>query len=197
MFCLQCGTRLPDHSKFCNGCGAQTSTTPTPVLQRKVRPKTKGSDAAAIIFVSFFLVVAVVLFAKFQDSSSRFSDPINQVNAAFSGNIASSQEILSQPFEVEPLIYRYYTVTIESNWIKPRIVGNFKAAGGSGNDIEVFIRSQPNGGNVYYASGRRSESSMDVSLAPGTYYLVFNNSFSLLSTKTITGNIKLLYETPR
>jgi hypothetical protein len=44
---------------------------------------------------------------------------------------------------------------------------------------------------MYYDSGEVTVGKIDVRLKPGTYYLVFDNSFSGLSNKAITSDIQI------
>ena len=82
--------------------------------------------------------------------------------------------------------------------------GHFAATGGSGNDIivsvmseEGFIKSQNGHGNdaLWETEGKVTVDDLDVSLpnGAGVYYLVFNNTFSLLSPKAVQQNITLSY----
>jgi len=74
-----------------------------------------------------------------------------------------------------------------------RVAGRFRARGGSGNNIEVFILDEDgfenwrngNRTGTYYNSGRVTVGRFDVNLRPGIYYLVMNNSFSLVSNKVV------------
>lgn len=80
-----------------------------------------------------------------------------------------------------------------------RVFGHFKAEGGSGNDIKVFILDEDGFANwqnkhsakMYYDSGKVTAGKIDVRLKPGTYYLVFDNSFSVLTNKAITSDIQI------
>lgn len=93
---------------------------------------------------------------------------------------------------------RYYSVrfTIPA-YGKTRVVGKFRAFGGSGNDIEVIILDEEGfqnfanrrGVQTYYNSGKLSIGNIDVRLQAGMYYIVFNNNFSLLSNKNVTTEI--------
>ena len=73
--------------------------------------------------------------------------------------------------------------------------GTFTARGGSGNDIEVLIGDEnvANGhqGMVWYDSGKVTTGKIDLVLAPGTYYLIFNNRFSFLTPKTLYSDIQI------
>jgi len=75
--------------------------------------------------------------------------------------------------------------------------------GGFGNDIDVVLADEPNFGlwmdrqpaKVYYQSGKTTSGNIDVKLSPmtGTYYLCFDNRFSVLSAKTINADLTLYY----
>ena len=72
--------------------------------------------------------------------------------------------------------------------------GKFRARGGSGNDIEVYILDEDgfenwrNGhrASTYYNSGRVTVGRFNVKLSEGIYYLVMNNNFSVVSNKAVT-----------
>ena len=72
--------------------------------------------------------------------------------------------------------------------------GRFRAKGGSGNDVEVYILDSDgfenfrnrNSAQTYYNSGRKTVESFNVMLPAGNYYLVISNTFSIISTKTVS-----------
>jgi hypothetical protein len=95
---------------------------------------------------------------------------------------------------------RYYSMKFNiSTQSGLRVVGDFWASGGSGNDIEVMIVDEEGfknfankqGVRTYYNSGKLSIGNIDVRLKPGTYYIIFNNNFSLISNKTVIAEIAL------
>lgn len=106
--------------------------------------------------------------------------------------------IVSEPFTVEPGHYRYFPFTVGD---RATVAGRFRAQGGSGNDIEVFILDEDgfenyrNGHRVqtYYNSGRITVGTINVTLGAGSYYLVFNNSFSTVSNKAVNARVELQY----
>lgn len=107
------------------------------------------------------------------------------------------QLALAEPaLTVAPGQYVFYKFTAPD---RGRVTGRFRAAGGSGNDIQVLILDSDqfenwrNGHNTsaYYNSQKVTVSNVDAMLREGTYYLVFNNNFSAFSNKAITADIKL------
>lgn len=106
--------------------------------------------------------------------------------------------IVTEPFTVEPGQYRYYPFTVGD---RATVAGRFRAQGGSGNDVEVYILDEDgfenyrNGHRVqtYYNSGRVTVGTINVTLGAGSYYLVFNNGFSTVSNKAVNARVELQY----
>lgn len=86
-------------------------------------------------------------------------------------------------------------------WFRPIFIseskafsGRFRAKGGSGNDVEVYILDPDgfenfrngNSARTYYNSGRKTVESFNVTLPTGNYYLVVSNTFSIISTKNVS-----------
>lgn len=105
--------------------------------------------------------------------------------------------IVSDPVVVEPRNFVSYKFQVPA--AGGTVVGRFHAQGGSGNDIEVVIMDEDgvenfrNGHKVatYYNSGKLTVGKLNVKLDAGTYYLIFNNMFALISNKVVTANIEL------
>ena len=84
----------------------------------------------------------------------------------------------------------------------PRVVGWFTACGGAKNDVEVHILNEIdfiNWKNLHkvkglYRSGRLSVAKVDLPIpATGTYHLVFDNRFSVVSHKNISARFYLYW----
>lgn len=92
--------------------------------------------------------------------------------------------------------YSFYPFVIRKNGV---LFGRFQATGGGGNDVEVFVLGQDeftnwkNGHSVdtSYNSGRITVSNISVELSSGSYFLVFSNTFSVVTPKAVTANIFL------
>jgi hypothetical protein len=87
-----------------------------------------------------------------------------------------------------------------------RVVGSFRASGGSGNDVQVVLAEESEWENwvnghearVLYSTGRITTGKIDVPIAEaGTYYLAFSNAFSTFSEKDVFAEVELRYLTPR
>ena len=77
-----------------------------------------------------------------------------------------------------------------------RVVGNFEASGGSGNDIVVAInRVTESRRDRIYSSGQVTRANIDVQIrTSGQYELVFSNSFSILSSKSVFTKVDLTWD---
>lgn len=93
-------------------------------------------------------------------------------------------------YVVEPGAYMY----VEWNFTEATTVSaKFRARGGSGNDIEVFILDEEGYENwrnghtapTFYNSGRVTVGHFNLRLKPGKYFLVMNNRFSAVSNKVV------------
>lgn len=104
---------------------------------------------------------------------------------------------------VNALGYSYFKLVVPSGATSVLLHGTFTASGGTGNDIEAFVLPEndyvnwQNGHNAktFYNSGKVTVGTLNVNLPAdaGTYYLVFNNKFSLLSQKTVRVDAALTY----
>jgi hypothetical protein len=115
--------------------------------------------------------------------------------------LKSIKDLAAPPQALTPATF---TIGAESKQFQFRssgqhVFGHFKAEGGSRNDIRVSIFDEDGFANwqnrrtarTYYDSGKVTAGKIDVRLKPGTYYLVFENSFSGLSNKAITSDIQI------
>lgn len=99
--------------------------------------------------------------------------------------------------------YVQYRFQITPEMREAHVAGRFNASGGSGNDIEAVIATEDEFTNwvnghqarVFYSTqGRKTTDTFDVRLAPGTYYLGFNNRFSALTAKDVFLEVDLNYQ---
>lgn len=83
-----------------------------------------------------------------------------------------------------------------------RIAGSAQASGGTTGDIRVLIFTEDQyltwtkgqRARVLYDSGRRRSVVLSVPVtSPGTYYVVFDNSFAIVAAKTVSADIRLIH----
>lgn len=93
-------------------------------------------------------------------------------------------------------------VNVSSNMLSPYVTGSFVASGGSGNDIYVYVMTAIDYTNwstghavtPLYNSGQLTTAQYSVNLRVGTYYVVYDNSFSVVSAKNVRTLVYLVYD---
>ena len=113
-----------------------------------------------------------------------------------------TQQLTNTPITINAQTSNYVQFSTPNNAINPTVSGRFTASGGTGNDIAVMVLSQDdfinwqNGhaSTAYYSSGKTTVGMISVTVPSGqTLYLVFDNTFSLVSAKSVNSNILLTY----
>jgi hypothetical protein len=129
----------------------------------------------------------LLLFTSRLFAQSPFFVPHEGLGADSAGH---KQVLFDGQVVVPPGKRHVVTFTSRSNLRNARIAGNVQASGGTGNDIRVLVAK---GQSLAYDSGRRRSVVLSVDFSePGQYALIFDNSFSVLSPKTVTGRIVLV-----
>jgi hypothetical protein len=183
MFCPSCGKEIPDNSRYCLVCGKSPAATlkATAPVERK-EPEEKSHTFRNILIGVVVVVVALVVISNLRTSGV--------------SGISQREPLTPESFTVPAGQIQYYTFTLTGSG---RVVGRFEASGGTGNDIEAVITDADNFENwknghqarVMYQSGKTTVGNINTLLGPGTYYLAFNNGFSVVTAKTITSSIVL------
>lgn len=105
--------------------------------------------------------------------------------------------IVNTAFTVKAGDARYWEFRVGSKG--GNVVGRFRAEGGGGNDIKCLILDSDsfenwrNGHTVrtYYTSGKITVANINVSLGEGNYFLVFDNTYSVLTSKAVTAKVEM------
>jgi zinc-ribbon domain len=200
VFCVKCGAQTPDDSQFCRKCGHElravstTATVPPPVAASPPKPK---SRAALWIFL---ILLALILWwaATSRSPGARQLQQIAQVVKQ------QHTDLFNDPaLSITATGYSYFKMDVPPGASSVHLQGTFTATGGSGNDVIAYVLSGAdfvnlqNGhpANTYYNSGKLTVGTISVNLPAdaGTYYLVFDNRFSLLSRKSVRVNATLAY----
>jgi hypothetical protein len=196
MFCPSCGKEIPDDSRYCLGCGKSLGamfSTSKPIDDEEdeedEEPERK-SHSGRNILIGFIVLLGLYLGVMAVSHAN---------NVRIPGITTRTEPITPPNFIVNAGTYYYFGFTVDGAAL---VAGRFEANGGSGNDIEAFITDADNFENwknghqsrVNYQSGRATVGNIELATSrPGTYYLVFNNRFSLLSNKAITSSINLIH----
>lgn len=215
MFCLHCGTDIPDGSQFCRKCGQSQTVASTPggaaaaVAPARIpttpipsAPKAKANSNRSVITLIVLLGVLVAgWFAVKHGSNGPIPPPSYQTQPQPQ---LHTQTLGEGAFTVPAGASHYFKFTAPEGATNVRLQGHFTATGGTGNDVEVWLLTEDgftnwqNGHatNTLYNSGRVTQDSLNVTLpGAGTYYLVFNNKFSFLTPKAVQANASMTFYT--
>jgi zinc-ribbon domain len=194
MFCPKCGTETADDSQFCRKCGSALNATaaPAPIKAKpRVRTPFKIAGVLLLLFLGF---IVVLLILPNKNGTSAIQQLGKQQHTALMNNPALT---------IKPIGYYAFKMDVPPGAVNVHLQGSFTASGGIGNDIDVAVLPQDDFVNwqnrhasrSFYNSGKATVGNINVNLPAdsGTYYLVFDNRFSLLSEKTIRVNATLAY----
>jgi predicted nucleic acid-binding Zn ribbon protein len=194
MFCPQCGKQLPDNSQFCSKCGRAIEK----LLLPAARPRSKPSHTGRwILLTVLVLAVGCVIFLN---RTTQSSPPIPAAPPVV--RILRTETIANTAITVGAGSFYDYKFVVPPTATQAYVDGHFSAAGGFGNDIQVFVVNQDsfvnfqNGhaSDAYFNSGKVTQNTINALLpGPGTYYLVCNNRFGLLAPKAVEINAILHY----
>lgn len=152
------------------------------------------SHTARNIAIAVFVVVIVVAVGL-----------LVALNLRGGGGILPSshtENIVNGLVTVNAGAYEDYQFVVPSGASSIQVSGSFTASGGSGNDIKVYIMDSINfinwqnghSANTYYNSGQVTTSTISATLpSSGTYYLVYDNTFSIISQKNVNTQVNLSY----
>lgn len=102
----------------------------------------------------------------------------------------SGQTIVNSVYKVQPGTSTYVHFTLQCT---ATVQGGFSASAALGDDIIVYILDENQfnlfergeSASTYYNSGKVEYDTFEVTLNPGTYYIVMSNTYSIFSTKTV------------
>lgn len=119
------------------------------------------------------------------------------------GQVRVYTSSIDPAFTIPRLGEKSYKFTVPAGATNVKMQGRFTASGGARNDIEVWLMNDDDFVNwqnrhpvtPIYNSQKVTQGTLNASLPPdaGTYYLVFNNRFSLVSPKAVQDNLSLQY----
>lgn len=202
MFCNRCGAELPDGSQFCSKCGQSLTGTAKPETSAfKAGRAARRRPFLTIVLVGLGVILLLVLARMLVHRNS--TPLLRQMATAQVTPQPREETITNTAFTVKADGYLYYKFSVAPDATNVWVDGNFSASGGSGNDIEVFLFDQDafvnwqnnRSARAYYNSGRSTQGKIYAGLPAraGTYYLVFNNNFSLITPKAVQASATLHY----
>jgi len=204
MFCVDCGAQLPEDAGFCMRCGRSlTPRMQPPAVQAAhfvAQPKKSAHWTAWVLLA----ILALVLYWGWENAERHPENP-SALPSSLSQMILPIRHTLiitNTAVSVSALAYSYYKFTVPPGSTNISVDGRFAATGGIGNDIEVYILNRDSFVNfqnhhdspTYYNSGKVTENEINAVLpGAGTYYLVLNNNFSLITPKAVQVSATLRY----
>jgi hypothetical protein len=212
MYCHKCGMEQPNESQFCRNCGVSQSVASTsggaaaavaPARIPATAPQVQGSSTLLKVICGLPLFI-LICWIVWQSSLHAFGGHLT----AAPQTPPVQQHKLSIPkgaFTVRQLGTSNYQFAVPAGAFDVTMKGHFAATGGVGNDIEVFVVSEDEFVNwqnghptqALYNSGKVTQDSINLTLPAdaATYYVVFNNKFSLISPKAVEANIDVNFYT--
>jgi hypothetical protein len=199
MYCPHCANAIPNGHPFCSKCGKPAGASSVASGSGAAVAPAKKKSSAGLRLIWLLLVIVVGLFAFRMVQSNNTGVPSTTIFKS-----PHSVSLVSSPVVVEPVHRMSYRFNVTSDMQNVTLVGHFTAQGGFGNDIRVVVVSEDdflnwqNGhaSRSYYDSKKTTAGNFSVRLPSSStgYRLVFDNSFSLVSNKTVDVEAKLQFE---
>jgi len=158
-------------------------------------------------YVKFYLIIVPAIVAGLWIVVTVGRSLKNNASEPYAPSVIESKHVVkigTSQFVVNAGKVLYYRIPVK-DMRDIHSTGHFLALGGQGNDIDVVLADETEFGKwmdkqsakVYYQSGKTTSGDIDVKLSPfaDTYYLCFDNRFSVLSAKTSNADISLFYST--
>jgi zinc-ribbon domain len=198
VFCPKCGKELPEDAQFCIKCGHGIGTGPATSADQAA----KSSRTGTWVLLTLLAGALIWFLWNVQNRPTTVNNPTRISTIPNLVSLPRTVPITNGAFTVQAKGYNYYKLTVPPGATNVSVDGHFSATGGAGNDIEVVILNEDNFANfqnhhdaqTYYNSGKVTQLSINAVLpGGGTYYLVFNNGFSLLTPKAVAADATLQY----
>jgi hypothetical protein len=197
MTCPKCKSEQPDNSKFCSQCAA-------PLVVDGSKPAQSKMPAWGFLLIFALTgICAAFVWNNLQNAERQAGTKSTFVNApAPPQPQLHSVTIVNSAATVNASSYAWYTFVVPLGANTVAVNGHFTATGGSGNDIDCYILDEDGLANfknghparTYFNSGKVTQSKIGAAnLAPGTYYIMLDNRFSLITPKAVQIDATLSY----
>lgn len=211
MTCQKCKAEQPDNAQFCSQCSQ-------PLTEHgKALARAKNTGWVWIVLLLGLAVVGFAFWRVTQDYDRSASAPSASGTRPAPAPLLQSQDSQLPPTIAGPQLhqivvangattinaasYSWYTFTVPPGATSVAVNGRFTATGGSGNDIICYILDNDglvnfkNGhpAQTFFNSGKITQSRIGAVLPPGTFYLVLDNRYSLITPKAVQIDAVLSY----
>lgn len=203
MQCSACASEVSDNARFCHICGGsigQSALRGGSLVNRQRAPLPEQARVA-FLGAGLLLLAGLGYFAYVTHRIPKTGSAINFVDRLTKKE--HTLPLANRSLTINQLGYSYFQLDVPAKASSVALEGTFTASGAGGNTIEAFVFSENDyenwqkqqGANPFYSSGRVSMGKIDASLppGPGTYYLVFNNKFSVVNPKMVRLDAALNY----
>lgn len=206
MFCSKCGGSVAEGAQFCSKCGncvglsvgGGAAVAPARI---QAQPKKSGIRPWHVIVLFVLLIAALGMYVMVTINQENVHT--RQTQAALPQLKRHTVSFGGGALTVEHALTKDYKIVLPADATDVSLQGHFTASGGTGNDIIVSVMNEDqfinwqnhHGYDTMWSSDKVTAGDIKLSLpnGTGTYYLLFNNSFSLITPKAVQHNITLTY----
>jgi Bacterial pre-peptidase C-terminal domain len=198
MICPKCKSEQPDNSKFCSQCAA-------PLVAESNHAKSKMPGWAIFVILALAGICFFLVRNNLQNADRQIAEMKSKASvkaAAPPQPQSHSVVIVNSAPTVNAASYAWYRFSVPAGASIVAVNGHFTATGGAGNDIDCYILDEDglanfkNGhpANTYFNSGKVTQAKIGAAnLAPGTYYIMLDNRFSIITPKAVQVEATLTY----
>lgn len=204
MFCSRCGGSVSDGAQFCSKCGNGVGLSiggGAAAAPARIQSKSTGIRAWRWILIVGLLFAGLGMYVMLKINQENFQT--RQMQMALPQLKRHTMTFGNGALTVAQVRSTYYKIVVPADATDIQLQGHFTASGGSGNDIIVSVMNEDefinwqnhHGYDTIWNSDKVTAGDIKLSLpsGAGTYYLLFNNSFSLITPKAVSHNIALTY----
>ncbi len=195
MICPKCKAEQLDNAKFCSQCAAPLVA---PITKSRIPTWVAVGLLLALIFIGMAVWNTMQENERLRTNLRRVSAP----PAVIPQPTMHSVPLTNGAATVNASGFTWYKFEVPQNANNVAVDGHFTASGGMGNDIVCFILDEDgftnfkNGhpSSTYYNSGKVTQAKIQArNLSAGTYYIILDNRFSLLTPKAVQIQATLTY----
>jgi hypothetical protein len=199
VFCNKCGTDLPDASQFCLNCGqamtiAAPDVDPAAPIDLRIPARARKSRPALWLMAVMLPAIAWIVFSN-SVAAQQIRDFVT---------MAHVETITDTDIAMKPHGLSSFKFTVPAGAIHAFVTGEFSVAGTSKSPVQAAILTDEAftawqsgyATDTYYDSGNALSGTINATLpsGAGTYYLVFKDSSSTRTAKTIHSAVTLHYQ---
>ena len=196
MTCPKCKSDQPDNARFCSQCSE-------PLAQDSKKTVSNSRTWALIALAALFFGLVVTGFITSRNPGN--TDPNEALLRSMAQNKLPQTHlvtIVNSAATVNASSYAWYTFSVPPGANTIVVNGHFSATGGQGNDIECYVLDEDSFVNfknghpatTFFNSGKVTQAKIGAVLtSPGTYYIMLDNRFSLITPKAVQIDATLSY----